>query len=173
MALKLGDGSMGERRPPTPGTPTYQLTLRDEAIARAVASGFDRDKLMAYYELTPAGLATVLPRIAGLVTAYRERFQIASQMNQLFVEQLAPKALDNIELLMDQRDHKEWGLTNRWVIEQARGSKLAVEGGLSLNVSPEAIGLIGNALKQLADTKAAIAPLIDIDNDPHFVDGKG
>lgn len=154
--------------PPIPGTSTYQISLRDEAIARAIAAGYDRDKLMAYYEMTPAGLAAVLPRIEGLVHRYRERLQLAAQMNELFVTQLAPKALDNIEQLLNDPTHKEWGMTNRWVIEQARGTKHTHEGGFSLEVSPAAIGLIGEALRQLADTKAN-ATFRSLDDDPNLI----
>ena len=170
MPLKLTPESASPRQPPVPGTPTYTMTLRDEAIARAIAVGYDRDKLLAYYELTPAGLNAILPRITGLVDRYRERLQLATQMNQTFIEVLAPKALNNIEQLMNDSTHKEWGMTNRWVVEQARGSKLAVEGGLSLAVTPQAISAIGEALTRLADAKAAFTiPVINIDSDPHLI----
>jgi hypothetical protein len=167
----MAPDALSPRPAPIAGTSTYQLTLRDEAIARAIASGFDRDKVCAYYELTPVGLNDVLRRIGPLVNQYRERLQLAAQMNQVFIEQLAPKGLENTESILNDPTHKEWAFTSRWVIEQARGSKLDINGGLSLEVSPQALSSIADALVALANHKATLDPVVSLDHDPHLIKG--
>jgi len=170
VTIKLSPDALTPRQPtPAPGTSTYELTLRDEAIARALASGYDRDKLMAYYELTPVGLRAVMGRIEPLVTRYRERFQIATQMNSIFAEQLAPRGLENVEMILNDPGHKDWAFTSRWIIEQVRAAKLDVNGGLSLEVSPQALDTIAKALAALVENKANIAPVVAIEHDPHLL----
>ena len=170
--LKVAPDALAARQPPTPGTSTYETTLRDEAIARAIASGFDRDKLMAYYELTPAGLRAVMARIEPLVARYRERFQTASQMKQVFLEQLAPKGLENVEAILNDPTHKEHAYTSRWVVEQASEAKLNLNGGFSLEVSPQALDTIKCALETLAAAKSTLAATrVPLEQDPHLISG--
>lgn len=152
----------------------FELTTRDDYIARAVAGGAKPSDIAIAYELTPAGLREVLerPEFQTKVEHYRTRIQLRLQLNEQFIEQLGPKACRNAEAILDNPSHREWAKVSMEVLKMALPQRTEASGnvGIQLKASDETMGKLGDLLRDLLDAKATQPPAPSIDADPRLID---
>lgn len=152
----------------------YELTLRNEGIARAFAGGAQKEQLCRAHDLTPAALNAILndPGTQDRIDHWRSRLQVAAQLNAQFIEAIAPKALRNVEAILDDSNHRDWAKVSLEVAKMAlpAAQQQAGELGLRLEASPETMERLANALHSAIGSRAAQPAPVSIDHDPRLVD---
>lgn len=149
---------------------TYLANLKDDAIVRAVAGGAPNDKICRAYDLTPAALASLKVRRADDIQAVKDKIQLSMQLAEQYMDQLAPKALRNVEMILDNTVHKQHGELSWKVLERALPSQqLTLSGGVGLAMSEETAKALANAFAAAVASRGN-TDLPDVENDKHMID---
>jgi hypothetical protein len=150
----------------------FELQLQDDSIARALACGTPTDKVCALFNITPAALAYKRTHsLADQITHYKERLQLATQLHERFVEALAPKALRNLEAVLDNPGHKQHAELSWKVVEKVLpNQQLMVGGNLGLAMSEETANALASGLKALLAHREAQPSHPQLVDDPHMID---
>lgn len=151
----------------------YEQQLRQDAIARAVASGANRARIMVAYDLTPAAFDALnrSDDFIDLVARYRERQALATQINAQFIESIVPKALRNVEQILDDpSDRKTWAATSMEVVKL--GLPKSLDGatiGLKVEASAEAVAQLGEVFSRILSIREAMPQAAPLEVDDHLL----
>lgn len=148
---------------------------REEAIARAVASGQPDDQITAFFDLTPAGLSALRERhgFQAIVTQFQEKQRMGMTMTQAYLAQLLPGAWQKVAAALEGPDSKQsldaaWRIINKYVPDASMQ-----KGDLTVNanmvVSNESVTAIAEGLRGLLEARQrGNGQAIDLEADPHF-----
>lgn len=148
----------------------YEIAIQTDAIVRAIASGAKREHILAAYDLTPSALEAIKRDNAAGIEQARQRLQLATQLNEQFLRELAPQAARNIETLLKDPGHKQHYEISWKVLEAALPKTTTLEGNLGLAMSEETAVALAEALGKLADNRSTQPRTLSISEDPNLLD---
>jgi hypothetical protein len=141
---------------------------QDAAIARALASGSNPERVREAFGVDLDSLSR--PELQALVDDTKAKLQFAQQQMHVHMQTLVPKALANVERMLDDDRHREHGSTSRWVLESVRPAGDSTVTGMRLDASPEAVKQIAETLRDLAKNRSRQPETVSLDHDPNLVD---
>ena len=152
---------------PTP----FELQARDEALARAFASGATDTQVGAAYDLTPEAVRSLKRDLADRITHYRERMQLASQIQLRYAESMCPKAMGNLERVLDDPGHRDNVRVSLEVFKLGLPTRASIDAGgdgLQLTMSDTTANrladILGKAMVQRAGIELPLMYRLGYDN---------
>lgn len=152
------------------------LTADDTALARAIAGGIKPDRLAAAHGIEPARLRRKMADAAfnAEVERARDRLRVALESHRVVVESLAPKAIANLEAVLDNPKHRKNVEVSQYILDRTLPQQQASDRGTSgvrIEASEEAVAEIGAALRMLAQSRPGETFRIPrLEDDPNLVD---
>lgn len=153
---------------------SYETQLRNDAIARTLASGLPPEKVCLLYDLTPTGLRALERQddFRERVSFYQERFRVALEEQARYADLLLGKSLRALDDDLDDPTSKTRIDTAKTIAAPFLKSlhTTTTQTNNHLHLDQNALVTLGSALQKLAETKTIQPSYTPLDSDPNLHD---